>query len=338
MWLLLVSSTHLDLHKLRCSNMLVRWILVMLALAICFGVAGIVLRAPPEANHGPTCGTEADCIPDTTLTNRLGFSVDQENPLWAEITGGSLTPADNFVLSWDRSTEWTTGVIQAQALRRDFAFASANQRLPVLTVEPWPARGKSSRTLLLDITHGNYDNEIRWLCEATGEYGMPVVIRWGHEMENITGRYPWATRDAQAYVDAYRYFVTRCASLAPNAQYMWSPAGNKNLKDYWPGEPYVDYIGITVYNYEAWEIRYYGYSRPFKENFEERYARVKDYRKPIMIAEFGATGPTRTQWISEALQEVNKYILIKSVLFFSAMDPVSWGPLPPPDWRPQSVP
>jgi len=167
---------------------------------------------------------------------------------------------------------------------------------------------------------------------------MPVVIRWGHEMENFTGRYPWATRDAQAYIDAYQYFVSKCASRAPNAQYMWSPAGNKNLKDYWPGENYVDYIGITVYNYEAWEILFYGYSRSFKENFGERYARVGEYRKPIMIAEFGATGAGRTQWITEALQEVNKYILVKSVLFFSAMDPVSWGSVPPPDWRTQPGP
>jgi beta-mannanase len=105
------------------------------------------------------------------------------------------------------------------------------------------------------------------------------------------------------------------------------------LRDYWPNESYVDYVGLTVYNYEAWEIHYYGYSRSFKENFEERYVRVKEYQKPIIIAEFGATGDKRDEWISKALDDVRNYPQVKSVVFFSARDPVPWGPMPAPDWR-----
>jgi len=245
----------------------------------------------------------------------------------------SLFVADNYVLSWVKDAEWSHGIDQERALKQDFAYASTNNRLPMLTVEPWPTNGRSSRTLLSDIARGKYDSEIEWFCGAVRDYARPVVIRWGHEMENITGRYPWATRDGEAFKAAYKYFVNRCRNLASNASYLWSPAGNKNLNEYWPGPQYVDYVGLTVYDYEAWENRYYGHNRSFKENFEERYGRVKDYGLPIVIAEFGATGDGRSEWINSALEEVRNYPLVKGILFFSAQDPVSWGPMPAPDWR-----
>jgi beta-mannanase len=267
------------------------------------------------------------------IVNHFGFSANfSAEP---QMNTRPLLVSDNFVLSWVKDAEWARGIDQEKALKQDLSYASANNRLPMLTVEPWPTKGNSSRTLLQDIAHGKYDREIGWFCGAVRDYNQPVLIRWGHEMENITGRYPWATRDGEAYKAAYRYFVSKCRSITANAAYMWSPAGNKNLNDYWPGSQYVDYIGLTVYDYEAWEIRYYGYNRSFKENFEERYARVKDYALPIVIAEFGATGEGRAAWISAALEEVQHYPLVKGILFFSALDPVSWGPMPAPDWRVQ---
>jgi hypothetical protein len=266
-----------------------------------------------------------------SVVNRFGFS-----PPSASGTQGNQEPllvADNYIISWVKDHEWANGIDQEKALKQDFTYASTNNRLPMLTLEPWPSKGSSSRTLLQDIAQGKYEREIAWVCRAVRDYAKPVLIRWGHEMENITGRYPWATRDGEAYKSAYKHFVTKCRTIAANGWYMWSPAGNKNLNEYWPGSEYVDYVGITVYDYEAWELRYYGYNRSFKENFEERYVRVKDYGLPIVIAEFGATGEGRSEWISSALQEVQNYPRVKGILFFSALDPVSWGPMPAPDWR-----
>jgi beta-mannanase len=178
-----------------------------------------------------------------------------------------------------------------------------------------------------------YDSNIAWLCSDVRDYGGQVLIRWGHEMENITGRYPWASQDGSAYIDAYRYFVSKCRSIAPKASYIWSPAGNKNLAQYWPGQQFVDYIGITVFDYAEWEQRFYGYNRSFSDNWGERYSLVRDYGVPVIITEFGATGPDRAEWVAGALKDAANEPDIKSVVFFNAQDPVSWGQMPAPDWR-----
>ena len=164
-------------------------------------------------------------------------------------------------------------------------------------------------------------------------------------MENVTGRYPWATNDAPAFIGAYRYFVTKCRAIANNAIYVWSPVGNSNLPSYWPGAEYVDWVGLSMYSYPSWEMAYYGKVRGFVEAFSERYNFVKAYNKPIMIAEFGAidtpsgsisyTSPTaRDAWLKAALASAPQFPLLQMFVFFNAQDPAAWGAnYPAPDWR-----
>ena len=309
------------------------WIALLPVLAASLALFLITSRgSEAPAAVGPTCPADSaeDCGGSKALLNRFGFTPDSHAGSGER---GALLPLDNYVLSWDRDAEWSKNVNQEAELRKDFAYADQNSRIPMLTVEPWPTPGLSSRKLLQDITAGMYDGSITWVCGAIHDYGKQVFVRWGHEMENVTGRYPWATTNASAYIGAYRYFVTKCRNIAQNVTYVWSPAGNKNLPFYWPGADYVDYVGVTVFDYEAWEIRYYGHNRSFKENFTERYDSVKAYNLPIIITEFNATGPSRDEWIADAFQEVAKFPDVKSVVLFTAIDPVSWGPMPPPDWR-----
>ncbi|MBA5760046.1 mannan endo-1,4-beta-mannosidase, partial [Escherichia coli] len=79
-----------------------------------------------------------------------------------------------------------------------------------------------------DIAHGRYDARIAATCSALAALEGPVFVRWGHEMEADTGRYPWATGDASAYIDAYRRVVTACRTMADQIRFVWSPAGNRN--------------------------------------------------------------------------------------------------------------
>ena len=91
----------------------------------------------------------------------------------------------------------------------------------MITVEPFPLDdGSETRARLLDdIADGRYDHLIDRLSADLAAAGQPVFLRWGHEMENVTGRYPWAQEDHLAYVRAYRHFVEleREASAAPTA-------------------------------------------------------------------------------------------------------------------------
>jgi beta-mannanase len=80
----------------------------------------------------------------------------------------------------------------------------------LITVEPWPDKNNEAeiRTLFPDITAGKYDSaDQRLFVRTLKQFGKPVFARWGHEMEYVSGRYPWAKTDYDGYISAYRHFV-----------------------------------------------------------------------------------------------------------------------------------
>jgi len=224
-------------------------------------------------------------------------------------------------------------------LKGDLEQARGRNRWPLITVEPWlhEENGSDTRNLFGDITAGKYDTAIREICTDIKEFAGPVFVRWGHEMEYVSGRYPWATSDYRGYVAAYRYFVDLCRSLTKNIFYVWSPVGNQELKDYWPGAEYADYVGLSVYAFPDWDLAHYAKVRSFDEIFVEKYARVAGFNKPVMIAELGVTGTKQHQfsWLTQAMRDFARYPLLKSVVYFNSVDSRSAWPeqFQIPDWR-----
>ena len=50
--------------------------------------------------------------------------------------------------------------------------------------------------LLGDVAAGKYDQRIQAFALEISAFRAPVPLSWGHEMENVTGRYPWASHNA----------------------------------------------------------------------------------------------------------------------------------------------
>jgi endoglucanase len=239
---------------------------------------------------------------------------------------------EHFFLDW--------ASYDSEELKTSITAIVSRGRQPLLTVEPWPHKRnpEQSRTLFSDIVAGRYDKTITRLCSDINSVGAPVFIRWGHEMENITGRYPWARSDAVGYVRAYRYFVDLCRRLlVPKSYFVWSPVGNKALSRYWPAPDYVDCIGVSVYAFAEYEIRNYGHTRSFDDIFSEKYQRVSLFDKPVIIAELGVTGDVRHQrsWMRQAFRSFRKYPKLQAAVYFSSQDsPLAWGSdYSVPDWR-----
>src|SRR5260370_2573780 len=72
-------------------------------------------------------------------------------------------------------------------------------RKPLVTIEPWGCT-------LADTFSGKKDAVIKRMAQEVVYFGKPVIIRWGHEMENQNGRYPWAHKAPASYIAAYRHF------------------------------------------------------------------------------------------------------------------------------------
>jgi beta-mannanase len=229
-------------------------------------------------------------------------------------------------------------------LTKRLAAALRRKRWVMLNIEPkpWPRSGQAGADALLpDIAAGKFDREIRSVCSMAGAFKGPILIRWGQEMENPQERYPWAGKEPESFIAAYRYFVTRCRALAPRAAYVWAPNGDKRLTRYYPGGDYVDVVGLSLWGYQAYEEYAYGkgHERSFQQAFGERYARVVGYGKPIIITQLGAAGDEafRTQWFAGMFSTVldgRIFPRLRAVVYFNDVEPDIWPYLyTSPDWR-----
>ncbi|MCL5090862.1 MAG: hypothetical protein M1514_02515, partial [Patescibacteria group bacterium] len=146
--------------------------------------------------------------------------------------------------------------------------------------------------------------------------------------------------NSDEYIAVYRHYRGIFDSLGTtNVRWIWSPAGNKEAQDYYPGDEYVDFIGVTVLGYEKWDLEYFPQARSFDELFSDKFEYMGIYGKPIIIAELGVSedGNTneqyQTSWLKDALNSFGKYPSLEGVIYFNSMNaPNSWkGDVP--DWR-----
>ncbi len=229
-----------------------------------------------------------------------------------------------------------------KALVRDLARAQERGRSFMITIEPYTkaANWRDGGDRLFDeIVAGKFDRNIAAICADLASFEGDVFVRWGHEMEDPTGRYPWARKNAGGYKSAYRHVVEQCRKKLPLAQYVWSPKGEKNLKDYYPGDDFVDVVGISVWGLQRMDQDFYARDRGFFDAVGEKYRRVSHFGKPVFVAELGFAGDEkyRNKWIVQAsdIQAIGtQFPLLKGVVYFNDREPHAWpGNYGKPDWR-----
>lgn len=202
--------------------------------------------------------------------------------------------------------------------------------IPVITWEPWlsdfnnedyPITGRESRDKdgMKDVAAGMYDPYLKKWATSAKMVGKPFFLRFGHEM-NDGYRYPWGPHNnaPQDFIAAWQHVHDVFEKQgAKNVIWIWSPHPAYEFKEFYPGDAYVDYIGVGVLNYgkvAAWSQWW-----TFKDIFGKCYDSLVAYRKPIMITEFGslAVGGHRAKWYADALGSIpQRYPLVKSVVFF----------------------
>ena len=208
--------------------------------------------------------------------------------------------------------------------------------LPVITWEPWLTDFDSEKIPGLrptdkrdiggmnDVAKGKYDTYLKSWAHAAARIDQPIFLRLGHEM-NDPYRYPWGPQNnsAKEFVAAWQHVYTLFKKEgAAKVIWVWSPHPAYGFFDaFYPGQKYVDYIGIGVLNYGT--VANWSKWWTFFEIFGKHYQELAVYHKPIMITEFGslAVGGKREKWFAEALDQLpQKYPLIKSILFFHFSD------------------
>jgi hypothetical protein len=108
---------------------------------------------------------------------------------------------------------------------------------------------------LQSIANGGSDAYIRKFAQAAAAFGQPIALSFAHEMNG--NWYPWGTTGKGAtaadFVAAWRHIHNLFAQAgADNVIWVWdpndiSPVPDVQLEPYWPGDAYVDWVGITGY-------------------------------------------------------------------------------------------
>lgn len=189
------------------------------------------------------------------------------------------------------------------------------------------------------ILNGKCDNYLRMFAQDLAEHqSIRFILRFAHEM-NIADSAWWPGHhgsDPQKYIEMWRYVHdivenTQYQEGVDNIEWIWSVnyASYPNYLwnqyyNYYPGDVYVDWIGISGYNWgnpvmTAEEIygNIYGNGALIPPDI------IKDltcrYSKPILIAEVGTVGdPTsKKSWINTALGEFKNFPFLKGVIWFN---------------------
>lgn len=206
--------------------------------------------------------------------------------------------------------------------------------IPMITWEPWGfgiAAGdtiselKEDKKALKYISEGYFDGYIKNFVDILKAYDEPVYLRFAHEFDNP--QYPWSLAGNNtpeefkaAWIHLYNILKEQGAH---KIMMVWNPWKANSMADYYPGDGFVDWIGITLLNYGPLSGvgDYYSFEDlylPFNEELKT-FAR----KKPVMLAEFGSVqmGDKQEEWLIDAASSIESYEEIKAtVIFNSAYD------------------
>ncbi len=219
------------------------------------------------------------------------------------------------------------------------AYAQERNRTLLVTIEPWTWSRDERNTpeyLRWGIDSGIYDENMRSICSVLTTLNSPVTVRWGHEMDDLSGQFIWAGWNPQTYLRAYKRMVDVCRSVASNLNYMWSPLGEETLTDYCPEEVYFDSVGLSVFGLQEWDQDKFGRDRSFKEILQPRYDLAVQCGKPVFVAELGYVGSQGyvDTWENEVRQSYAEFPDLVGVVYFNQKEVYPWPEnYGYPDWR-----
>jgi hypothetical protein len=142
------------------------------------------------------------------------------------------------------------------------------------------------------IAAGGYDGYLRSFADSVRDFGQPVIIGFGHEMNAYWYSWGYGHLPARIFVAAWRHIVTLFRDQgAGNVTWLWTlqadEPGTGPIALWWPGAQYVTWVGIDGY--------YYRPSDTFASVFGKTIAQVRMFTsQPVLLSET-AVGPEAGQ-------------------------------------------
>ncbi len=220
------------------------------------------------------------------------------------------------------------------------AFMEKNYQAGKLVELTYQITGDNNQDLFgytpnLDIYRGIKDAEIRKFAREAKAFGHPFLFRLNNEMNSDWTSYSGITNmsDPEIYVEnwrrIYRIFEEEGVDNAiwifnPN-DHNYPPCNWNHFLAYYPGDEYVQIIGLTGYNTGTYYLEETGETwREFETIYDDVEARYQPFfaEFPWMITEFGTSsvGGDKVKWIDNMFACLDKYPNIKIAVWFSFAD------------------
>lgn len=288
--------------------------IVIVAAAVLAALATIVAvglheKSTAAGSHAPPAQAPVTlpATPETYLGVYVPGVPDSYAPMTAFTTATGVRP---------RVTVYYSGWLEP--FRTSFAAtAAAHGVLPLVQIEP-------TGISLSAIAAGKYDGYLSSYAEAVRDYGRPVILSFGHEMNGSW--YSWSNGNASpaSYVAAWRHIVRefRIAGTE-NVTWLWTvniidaQTGILDPGPWWPGSSYVTWVGIDGY--------YATPSTTFAPLFGPTIVAVRALTSdPILIAETGAADTaSQPAQIADAFAGIRTYGLL-GLIWFDAKGKQNW--------------
>ena len=207
----------------------------------------------------------------------------------------------------------------------DDRFAAAEVRkiyqygaLPILRWEPY-------KQGMADIAAGRHDAYLREFAADVRRLNLPIALTIAHEMNGHW--YPWGTQKTKAreFVAAWRHIHdVFAAEDATNVIWTWTPnvinyLRQVPLKPLWPGDAYVDWVGIDGYFTHKGDQTYKALFRPTITEVR----RLTD--KPTLIVETGAEpGTMRAKAVRDLFTSVAADPDMVGFVYFNQRGSANW--------------
>jgi hypothetical protein len=309
------------------------------------GVSNSCKRTAPQAKVDPNGPVEIVLPEHGAYTGAFMDFGDTEDEVTLEV-----------VEDFEKMVGKHQAIIASSSYWGEQSFPTANLNLiwrhgslPLLFWSPWDRPYEQDRGpdkfSLLEIAAGKWDAYINKWGDAAREFGRPMIVVFGVEMNGEW--FPWSGkfygadqwdlekknwRGPEQFKAAYRHVVDRVrARGANNIQWMFhtnnysSPLDTWNFApSYYPGSDYVDWLGLSVYGQQFTDEPNPDIPSLVDWPYQEMCG--LDPVKPIMIAEWATgefpyavnePGIRKPEWIKQGLELFRtRYPRIKAAVYW----------------------
>jgi beta-mannanase len=228
---------------------------------------------------------------------------------------------------------WFCDWAQCEFDERQVEAVRKRGSVPEISWEPWdsriPVREPQPPYQLARIIAGEHDDTIVRYARGVAAYGHKIRLRFAHEMNG--GAYPWAEKLNNNKPGEYKRMWRHVWSIfqregATNVDWMWAPVSAKIHKSQYPGDKYVDIVGISGFNGGSAVFRRQW--RSFAAIFGPRFAKLNEIapNKPKAVPEVASTenGGNKPAWIRGMFKYLRNHRMIRSMVWFDIRKESDW--------------